>query len=78
MPESPNAGQLQVKMQVVLMSRDVNLEDLQKFAPGQDFPLDVKENVEVGIAINGQILGAGKLVRTGEGRIGVRILNWNL
>jgi hypothetical protein len=78
MPESPNVGQLQVKLQVVLTSKDMNLGDVQRFAPGQDIPLDVQENAEVSIAINGQILGAGKLVRTGEGRVGVRILNWNL
>jgi hypothetical protein len=78
MPELPDLGQVKVRVQVVLSSVDMPLGDLQKYAPGHEVLLDLKENAEVAIAINGQLLGTGKLVRIGDERLGVRVLHWNV
>src|SRR5262249_27560505 len=78
MPDAPDVGQVQVRVQVVLTSKEMALGELQNYAPGKDVLLELKENAEVGIAINGRLLGTGKLVRVGDQRMGVRVVHWNV
>ena len=67
-----------VRIQVVAASLEVSLGELQKFAPGQQLAVSLTEGSDVGIAINGKILGQGLLVKLATGQLGVQVRSWNV
>lgn len=71
-----NLAALPVRVHVVLSQLEMSLADLNKLQPGSVVELDREKSDCVQLAVNGRIAGAGELVEI-EGRLGVRISNWD-
>lgn len=74
--QKPNLATLPVRVHIVLSHLEMSLAELNKLRPGSIVELDRDKSESVEIAVNGKIAGAGELVEI-EGRLGVRISNWN-
>ncbi len=71
-----NLAMLPVRVHIVLSQLEMSLAELNKLRPGSIVELDHEKSEPVQLAVNGKIVGAGELVEI-EGRLGVRISNWN-
>ncbi len=74
--ERPNLAALPVRVHIVLSQLEMTLAELNRLTPGSIVELDREKSEFVQLAVNGKIAGAGELVEI-EGRLGVRISNWN-
>jgi len=74
--QKPNLAALPVRVHVVLTQLEMSLAELNKLKPGSIVELDRDKSESVQLAVNGKIAGTGELVEI-EGRLGVRISNWN-
>jgi flagellar motor switch/type III secretory pathway protein FliN len=70
-----DTGHIQVSLQVIVDARTCTVEDLGAFQPGAELPVQVVPGGPVQIAINGRVLGAGRLVQVNN-RLGVQITGW--
>lgn len=74
--QKPDLATLPVRVQIVLSQIELSLADLSNLKPGSIIDLNRDKSEGVQLAVNGKIAGAGELVEI-EGRLGVRISNWN-
>jgi flagellar motor switch/type III secretory pathway protein FliN len=74
----PDTDSLTVRIQAIVATEEVKMSDVAKYNPGSELPLLLAEKSEVDLAINGKILGKGRLVKLPAGGIGVQVLNWNV
>jgi flagellar motor switch protein FliN len=72
----PNLAMLPVRVHVVLSQLEMSLAELNELRPGSIIELNREKSEAVQLAVNGKIAAAGELVEI-EGRLGVRISNWN-
>ncbi|MBV8808613.1 MAG: type III secretion system cytoplasmic ring protein SctQ [Acidobacteriaceae bacterium] len=71
-----NLAGLPVRVHIVLSQLEMTFAELNKLRPGSIVELDREKSESVQLAVNGKIAGTGELVEI-EGRLGVRISNWN-
>ena len=74
--QKPNLAALPVRVHIVLSQLEMSLAELNQLRPGSIVELDREKSESVQLAVNGKIAGTGELVEI-EGRLGVRISNWN-
>ncbi len=74
--QKPNLAALPVRVHIVLSQLEMTLGELNNLRPGSIVELDREKSESVQLAVNGKIAGTGELVEI-EGRLGVRISNWN-
>jgi len=73
-----NIDEVPVTVQVVVTLEELNAAELGTYVPGKQLPVELGENSRVEIAVNGKILGNGKLVQAPNGGMGVQVLNWDV
>ena len=74
--QKPHLATLPVRLQIVLSQLELSLAELSDLKPGTIVDLNHEKSECVQLAVNGKIAGSGELVEI-EGRLGVRISNWN-
>lgn len=74
--QKPNLGTLPVRVHIVLSQLEMTLAELNQLRPGSIVELDRDKSELVQLAVNGKIAGTAELVEI-EGRLGVRVANWN-
>lgn len=72
---TPDFSQLPVRVHVVVGEKEMTLAEANALVAGTIVELDATANDPVRLAVNGRILGEGRLVEV-EGRLGVRITGW--
>jgi flagellar motor switch/type III secretory pathway protein FliN len=71
----PDLGQLPVRLHIILGEKEMTLAEANALVRGSILALDLNNDGAVQLAVNGKIVGEGRLVEI-EGRLGVRILSW--
>jgi type III secretion system YscQ/HrcQ family protein len=71
----PDLSQLPVSIHVILTEKELTLPDAAGLTSGAILDLDCDKSGTVLLAVNGKVLGDGRLVEI-EGRLGVKILSW--
>jgi flagellar motor switch/type III secretory pathway protein FliN len=66
-----------VLLQVIAAAETVAVPELENYAPGATLKVSLRAGQAVSIAINGRVLGQGKLVDL-DGALGVRVVGWNV
>ncbi len=72
---TPDFSQLPVRVHVVVGEKEMTLAEATALAAGSIVELDATANDPVRLAVNGRIIGEGRLVEV-EGRLGVRVTGW--
>jgi type III secretion system YscQ/HrcQ family protein len=72
---TPDFSQLPVRVHVVVGEKEMTLSEASTLAAGAIVELDATASDPVRLAVNGRIIGEGRLVEV-EGRLGVRITGW--
>jgi flagellar motor switch/type III secretory pathway protein FliN len=65
-------GSLKVRVDFRAGGVEMTLTDVETLAPGAIIPTDLREQDFVDIRVNGQSIGAGEFVKTGD-RLAVRV-----
>ena len=68
---------VEVLLQVLLPAETIHVSELNQYTPGSELRLRIEPGSDVGIAINGRVLGQGKLVDL-NGVLGVRVTGWHV
>jgi type III secretion system YscQ/HrcQ family protein len=71
----PDLSQLPVRVHVILTEKELTLPEAAGLTSGAILDLDCDKSGVVSLAVNGKVLGEGRLVEV-EGRLGVKILSW--
>jgi flagellar motor switch/type III secretory pathway protein FliN len=74
--DGPDTSSIEVKVEVVLPAERLTIAELTGWNKDRVIEANLGEGAEVGIAINGEILGRGKIVRTPGDRMGVQVMVW--
>jgi flagellar motor switch/type III secretory pathway protein FliN len=73
--KAPDLSRMPVRLHAVLGQVETTLTELESLAAGSILELNRTANDPVQLAVNGKILGSGRLVDV-EGKLGVQISNW--
>ena len=68
-------SQLPVRVHVILTEKELTLPEAAGLTSGAILDLDCDKSGTVSLAVNGKVLGEGRLVEV-EGRLGVKVLSW--
>lgn len=71
----PDLSRLPVRVQVLIAEKELTLSEAAGLTTGTILDLDCDKSGLVSLAVNGKLLGEGRLVEI-EGRLGVKILSW--
>jgi type III secretion system YscQ/HrcQ family protein len=74
--ERPLVDELPIRLEVILDQVDLKLTELRSLTAGSILELDRAQAGSVQLAANGTLIGLGELVNI-EGRMGVRVTEWN-
>jgi type III secretion protein Q len=72
---NPDLTQLPVRVHVILSEKEMTLEQASGLTRGAILDVDCDKSGIVSLAVNGKVLGEGRLVEI-DGRFGVKILAW--
>jgi len=72
---APDLDQLPVRVHVILTEKEMTLEEASGLTRGAILGLDCDKSGTVSLAVNGKVLGEGRLVEI-DGHLGVKILSW--
>ena len=71
-----DGGAIPMLVEAILPAKRYTFDEMKALESGSPLELNVSEGGQVGIAINGEILGTGTIVTLPNGSLGVRVSAW--